>query len=329
VGGALWVAWAVVAAIMPAIFPAGPRPALALFLLVPLSLLAARCLLHLADRVIPARRLLWLGPATVVVLAWAGSPEIRASILALRPGMRPTLENLGTIVLVSAGMVGMLALIPRLDRWAQRDDGRRRLALAVFISSVLGLTILTGLREVQFRHRETLDLLQVRGSILRRHEQRKFTVLVVLGPDAEGSVFAPDQVPGEEVKAEPSGVRRETGSRAGWAAGAQQLASIGLRPSSTLPGGRLRFVLRSALPHLAQIDLAHVDDLVKLPDGQRLVILAGSETRLSYALQARLRLESLHPDGSGLLDVYATPIDPPKPRTARGRETSGPAPRGG
>ena len=72
------------------------------------------------------------------------------------------------------------------------------------------------------------------------------------------------------------------------------------------PGGRLRFILRSALPRLPQRDLSSTDELLGLPDGQRLVILAGTEQRLSYAVQSRLGLEAIHPGRSGVLDAFAT-----------------------
>ena len=73
-----------------------------------------------------------------------------------------------------------------------------------------------------------------------------------------------------------------------------------------VPGGRLRFILKTALPGLAQRDLHDTDDLLNLPDGQRLVILAGSDNRLPYPVQTRLKLEAIHPGRSGVLDAFAT-----------------------
>ncbi len=72
------------------------------------------------------------------------------------------------------------------------------------------------------------------------------------------------------------------------------------------PGGRLRFILRTALPHIPQRDLDTADELVNLPEGQRLVILAGSEQRLPSSTQARLKLEAIHPGQEGVLDAFAT-----------------------
>ncbi|MDX2038235.1 MAG: hypothetical protein SFX72_16420 [Isosphaeraceae bacterium] len=77
-----------------------------------------------------------------------------------------------------------------------------------------------------------------------------------------------------------------------------------------LEGGRLRFILRSALPHLRPLDLRSTDELIKrmeAPQGSDwLVVLVGTEQRLSYPIQSQLRLESIYPSGSGLLDAFAS-----------------------
>jgi hypothetical protein len=88
-----------------------------------------------------------------------------------------------------------------------------------------------------------------------------------------------------------------------------------LRPSIP-PGGRLRFILRSTLPTLSQIDLAKVDDLFKLPGGNRLVIMIGTNQRLTYSAQSRLGLETIHPGRSGVLDAFAT-VHVPQRRVRR------------
>ncbi len=79
------------------------------------------------------------------------------------------------------------------------------------------------------------------------------------------------------------------------------------------PGGRLRFILRSTLPGVPEVDLTRTDQLLRTdgPDGPRLVILVGPEHRLSYALQSQLVLEAIHPTQtgrSGLLDAFATTL---------------------
>jgi hypothetical protein len=80
-------------------------------------------------------------------------------------------------------------------------------------------------------------------------------------------------------------------------------------PDAPAPGGRLRLILRSALPRLSQRDLSSSDELLGLPDSQRLVILAGGTERLSYAVQSRLGLEAIHP----VLGAFATAYDPDRP----------------
>lgn len=271
VGGAFWVAWLALAALAPACYPQGPRPVLNLFLLVPLNLLASQAILDLAGRRTPARALVWLAPATAVAVAWWASPELREAFTVLSRGRGPD-ASAGLGLHLGLDLIVALALLTRfLDRWARRRDDRRRLVLGGFLVAVVALTVTAGIREVRFRHRETADLLSLREAILRREALQPFTMLAVVGP-------GPSSQPG--------------------AAG-----------GTPLPGGRLRFLLRAALPNLDPIDLTRIDDLLKLPEGQRLVILAGSEEPLSYALQSRLGLEAIHPGRSGVLDAYATATD--------------------
>ena len=91
------------------------------------------------------------------------------------------------------------------------------------------------------------------------------------------------------------------------------LAVVSASPGSELtgvrPGGRLRFLLRATLPDLAQIDVATVDDLRKLPGGQRLVILSGTKGRFDYASQSSLGLVAIYPGRSGELEAFATRTD--------------------
>jgi hypothetical protein len=96
------------------------------------------------------------------------------------------------------------------------------------------------------------------------------------------------------------------------------LAVVGPDPAppgsdSPPPGGRLRFLLRATLPELSQVDLASTDELLGLPEGQRCVILAGTEQRLAYTLQSRLNLEAIHPGRSGVLDAFATVYSAQRP----------------
>ena len=76
--------------------------------------------------------------------------------------------------------------------------------------------------------------------------------------------------------------------------------------AQTLPGGRLRFILQTALPRVPQRDLQAIDELFNLPEGQRLIVLAGTEQRLSSSDQLKLGVEAIHPGRSGILNAYAT-----------------------
>jgi hypothetical protein len=199
VGGAFWVVWLAVAALAPAALPRGPRPALGLFLIVPLNLLAAQAVIDLAGRRIPARAVAWLAPATACSMAWWFSSDLRGAVATLARGHRP---SSGTALGLHLGLdlIIALALITRgLDRWARRRDDRRRLVLGAFLGSVVAVTVASGLREVGFRHKETTDLLALRNAILRRQHIRPFQVLAVVGPDL-GSRPAEGPQPGGRLR---------------------------------------------------------------------------------------------------------------------------------
>lgn len=79
------------------------------------------------------------------------------------------------------------------------------------------------------------------------------------------------------------------------------------------PGGRLRFILRSTLPGVPEVDLTSTDQLLAStrPKGPQLVVLIGPEHRLSYSLQSLLGLEAIHPNQTGrpgLLDAFGTDL---------------------
>jgi hypothetical protein len=264
VGGVFWVMWLALASLLPVAWPSGPRALLGLFLLAPLSLLAAGAIADLASRRIPIRTLTWLAPATVVCVAWRHSKNLSGAVVGLLHGRIDSTTALGLHLALDLLIAGIL-LTRGLDHWARRRDDRQRRVLGGFLAAVFAINAVTGIKEVMFRHSETNDLLMLRTMILRRDRERPFDLVAVVSPDV--SLFLPDA------------------------------------PS---PGGRLRFILRSALPHLAQHDLSHIDELLGLPEGQRLVILSGNEQRLSYAVQSRLGLEAIHPGRSGVLDAFAT-----------------------
>jgi 4-amino-4-deoxy-L-arabinose transferase-like glycosyltransferase len=267
VGGVFWILWLAVAAVAPALWPSGPRYVLALFLLVPLNLLAAQAISDLATRRIPIRTLWWLAPATAVTLVWWSSEQLQNAVDDLVHARANPATALGVHLAFDVLIIAVLTT-RRLDRWARRRDDRQRWILGGYLFTVLAVTVVIGIREVRFRHSETRDLLDLRSMILRRNRERPFDVVAVVGPEL---AVAPD--------------------------------------GGALPGGRLRFILRSALPDLPQRDLTSSDDLLQLPKEQLLVVLAGME-QLSITLQSRLNLEAIHPGRKGTLEAFATVNEP-------------------
>jgi hypothetical protein len=119
--------------------------------------------------------------------------------------------------------------------------------------------------------------------ILRRNRERSFDLLAVVRPHA----------------------RSTSGARS------QDIENPPDRPYS---GGWLRFILRTALPHLPQRDLNNTEELLTLPQGQRLIILEGTGQGLTSAVKSKLGLESIHPGRLGMLDAYATAFRRPTRR---------------
>jgi hypothetical protein len=282
VGGSFWVIWLTVAALAPTVWPGGPQSAFDLVLLVPLSLLAAQTIADLVNRRIPVRTLTWLAPATAVSVAWWSSASLRNAIDDVFHARADSATALGLHLALDLVVVSVW-LIYALDRWARRRDDRQRRVLAAFLLVVMVVTAVDGILEVLFRHGIDRDLLALRTMILRRNRDNPFQVVAVVSP--------------------PSSIT----ARAGGGAGAVPISE---GPS---PGGRLRFILRTALPHLPQLDLGDIAELLNLPDGQRLIILAGTDQGLNRTIVSKLGLEAIHPGRSGILDAYAT-AQRPAPR---------------
>jgi hypothetical protein len=274
VGGSLWVVWLATAALAPAFWPTGPHAAMDLFLLVPLSLLAATTVADLVNRRVPVRTLIYLAPATAMSVAWWASEDLKGAVDDLWHGRADAATALGLHVALDLIIVSIW-LTRLLDRWARHRDDRQRQVLACFLLAILAITVGAGIREVVFRHSETHDLLTLRTMILRRNRDRPFDLLAVVGPDVAPAPTSSATLPRS-------------------------------RPEEAYTGGWLRFILRTALPRLPQRDLSTVDELLGLPEGQRLIILAGSGQRLSQAVKSKLGLEAIHPGRSGVLDAYAT-----------------------
>jgi 4-amino-4-deoxy-L-arabinose transferase-like glycosyltransferase len=279
VGASLWVFWLAVAALTPVFWPRAPRAVLDLFLLVPLSLLAALTTADLVNRRVPVRSLVWLAPATAMSIAWWASEDLRGAVIGLVRGRIDAVTALGLHLALDLILVSIW-FTRTLDRWARHRDDRQRQVLAAFLLSILLITVGTGVQEVVFRHSETHELLTLRTMILRRNRERPFDLLAVVASDPRTS---------PPSSAVPSGAP----------------------PDQQFSGGWLRFILRTALPQLPQRDLSNVDDLLVLPEGQRLIIFTGSGQRLSYPVKSRLGLEAIHPGRVGILDAYATAHDRP------------------
>jgi hypothetical protein len=289
VGGALWVIWLVVAAMVPTLWSTGPQGAFDLILVVPLSLLAAQTIADLVHRRLSVRELVWLAPSTAMSVAWWTSADLRGALDDVAHGQADAATALGLHLALDLAVLSVI-LIRAVTRWAGRRDDRQRGVIAAFLAAVMFITAVDGLMEVVFRHGIDRDLLALRTMILRRNRDRPFEVVAVVSPPGGGASPSP-----------PAADRDPPGS-------------FSEGPS---PGGRLRFILRTALPHLPQRDLTDIAELSGLPEGQRLVILAGTEQHLAGTERFRLGLESIHPGRSGILDAYATARDRPKPAVAR------------
>ena len=281
VSSALALAWIAVTVVLPLMLPAGPRPVLLLFLLVPLNLLAARLMLDLALRRVGIQALLVLVPVSAVCLAWWACPPLRDASGALLRGQVSSAVMIA-LPLGLALLVAFRFFAQQTIRWAGVNDGRRRGLRGSFLGLVFLVTLAAGIHEVEYRHRETLDLLSLREAVLRRQSTQPFTRVTVLGLGSEWSPLASLLSPSVPFTA----------------------ANF----PTVAPGGRLRFVLRSALPGVSGTETARVEDLAMSGEGPQLVVLAGTGSRLTYSAQARLRLESIYPSRGGLLDAYATPI---------------------
>lgn len=279
-GGVFWLAWFAVAALTPALWPSGPRAAMTLLMLVPLNLLAAQAMIDLAARRIPARTLVWLAPATALTVTWSLSNDLREALAQIADWRRLDAATLLGLHLALDLLIVIALVTRRLDRWARRRDERRRLILGGFLLAVLAINAAAGIREVRFRHIETAELLDLRDVVLRRQREqgRRFTGLFVVAPASESA-------PGEDVPL-----------------------------ATAVPGGRLRFILHAALPHLAMYPIGRPEELLDLPrapEAQWLVILIGEDQRLPYSLQSRLGLESIYPAGvETLASARARRADP-------------------
>ena len=270
-GGSLWVVWFGLGSLALSGWSEGPRRVLELFVLTPLCLLAAQSIADLVNRRVPVRSLIILAPATAVTVAWWASADLNRAVADLASGHADAATALGLHLGLDL-VVASVVIIWVLNRLTRRRDRPQRAILGVFLIVVLSITVGDGCREILFRHSETTELLSLRSMILRRNRESPFALLAVVSPTSS-SARVDSALPAAQ------------------------------RPSL---GGRLRYILKTALPQLPQRDLESLESLDSLPDVERLVILVGAEHGLSSATLARLGLESIHPGRSGILDAYAT-----------------------
>jgi hypothetical protein len=293
VGGALWVIWLSVAALASSLWPGAPRTTLDLFLLAPLSLLAAQSVADLVNRKLSVKSLTVLAPATAVAVAWWLSLSLREALDDLLHARASAATALGLHLAVDLVVV-LVYLTRKINLWGRHGDGRQRFILAAFLVTIVAITITSGMQEIRFRHDETLELLNLRTVILRRNRERPFGLVAVVGPEW---MRGPARTAGNKSESGPAGRAPARGPR--------------IAGTFLLPGGRLRFILKSALPDLPQLDLASVDELLSLHDddlpGARLVIVTGADHPLSYPVQSSLGLETIHPGRTDFLYAYATP----------------------
>jgi hypothetical protein len=228
-------------------------------------------LADLVNRRVSIKILIGLAPATAMSVAWWACAALNEAVDDVVRGRADAATALGLHLAIDLAAASVF-VIRAVYCWAWRRDNRQRAILAAFLLVVLAVTVGDGLREVLFRHGSTHDLLALRTMILRRDRDAPFQVVAVVSP------------PLQATTAHANGLSTQEPSR----------------------GGRLRFILRTALPRLYQRDLTSIDELFKLPECQRLVIFAGTDQHLSSTDQAKLGLEAIHPGRSGILAAYAT-----------------------
>ena len=128
-GGALWVIWLVVAALVPSLWPRGPQGAFDLLLVVPLSLLAAQTIADLVHRRLAVRELTWLAPASALSVAWWTSADLRGAVDDVVHGRADSATALGLHLALDLGVLSVIliravALGPPPRRPPARGDRR-------------------------------------------------------------------------------------------------------------------------------------------------------------------------------------------------------------
>ncbi len=302
----LWTIWAVVALALSIYWPLGPTSTVGLLLTCPLALLAAHTIRGLSQRQIPAKLLIRFTPLIVLAFGWWVSADVRLAVaLGLTQGFAAAFTGrygnalIATLLLSAASwVIGSVA-----KNWIRRNDMRIRLVLAIEIFSLLIFQMILGINELRFRHEITRQLLDLREAIVRRNQSFPIEHIHLVGSISPRDLAALrpfDTERGSLIPSRPLDTRPN--------------------PTGIDPAGRLRFILRSALPKVPQTDHKSVDSLFGAPVSQSLVILVGTDSRLSIAEQSRLGLEPIHPGVAQILTAFAS-----SPRNRARPLTNGPA----
>lgn len=287
----LWTIWAFVTLGLSVYWPLGPQNTLNLSLAAPLALLSGQTLSALTRRRVSSRILIRLVPLMATGLAWWNWEGLRQSVARLQQEAWNA-DQLGELAPLLKGIV-IIALVwvccVLIWRWGRDSEQRSRLALGLFIVGILGLQATMGINELRFRHLISRQLLDLREAIVKRDNEAAIQHIHIVGtisPEALASLRPEllDPPPKNAIAFPP--LRRN---------------APGIDPA-----GRLRFILRSALPRVPQTAHETIDTLFEAPAGQRLVIFVGPENRLSIADQSRLALEPIHPGLPKILTVFAS-----------------------
>lgn len=288
----LWTIWSVVALALSIYWPLGPTSTIGLLLTCPLALLAAHTIRGLSQRQIPAKLLIRFTPLIVLAFGWWVSSDVRLAVaLGLTQGFAAAFTGrygnaLVATLIISAASWAFASLA---RNWIRRNDMRIRLVLAVEIFSLLIFQMILGINELRFRHEITRQLLDLREAIVRRNQSFPIEHIHLVGSISSRDLAALrpfDTERGSLIPSRPLDTRPN--------------------PTGIDPAGRLRFILRSALPNIPQTDHKSVDSLFGAPISQSLVILVGTDSRLSIAEQSRLGLEPIHPGVAQILTAFAS-----------------------
>ncbi len=291
-GLVLWTIWAVVALAFCVYWPLGPTSTMGLLLACPLALLAAHTVRGLSQRHIPARLLIRMTPLVVLGFSWWASSDVRLAIAVGQTlGIAEAFSGAAGRALITTILLAVTtwAVASASTRWIRKNDLRIRLVLALNVFTLLAIQMSLGINELRFRHDITRQLLDLREAIVRRNQISPIEHIHLVGSISPRDLSS--LRPYEQDSGSLLPVRQVV---------------LPPNPTGIDPAGRLRFILRSALPRVPQTDHRSVDTLFQAPVSRSLVILVGNDSRLSIAEQSRLGLEPIHPGVARILTAFAS-----------------------